>query len=338
MFTDIIPEVCYIKILQNCIFENAVGYERARIPGIICLDSGTIIGYCELRRSDSDWAVIDIGMKKSTDSGKSWSDRKILVSGECENTVNNPLMIADGNTVHFLYCLNYHRVFYMKSTDEGNTWTEPAEITGMIKEQTKDFFWSCIATGPTHGICLSSERLLVPIWLAYNKDDDKSHHPSVISTLFSDDKGLTWKVGKLFFALNDPSEFCIAEINDGEVIANIRHENEEKCRAVGRITSDAEIVGVHFDERLPDPVCCAGLYTDGKNMFFSNCANTANRRDLTLRKFTHDGLLSESLYLSDMAGYSDITVSADKNYAFILYEYEKNLKLCRVQVNNSLQE
>lgn len=326
-----------MKILQNFILENAEGYARARIPGLICLDSGTVITYCELRRSDSDWAVIDIGMKKSKDGGFSWSERKILVSGEGENTVNNPVMIADGDTVHFLYCINYHRVFYMKSTDEGDTWSETGEITPVIKKQIGDFFWSCIATGPTHGICLSSGRLIVPVWLSYNREDEKSHHPSVISTIYSDDKGNTWKTGQILNTLHDPSEFCIAELNDGRIIASIRHENEERYRAVGYITPDGGFSDVHIDKGLPDPVCCAGISSDGDYLYFSNCESCAGRRKLTVKKITPDGVISDKLHISDIGGYSDICVSSDKNFAFLLYEYEKNLKFARLQLNNSLQ-
>lgn len=318
-----------MKKCENIELENALGYERVRIPGIICLDSGTLISYFELRMSAGDWSVIDIGMRKSTDGGKTWSKRKILVSGENENTVNNPLMIADNGTVHFLYCVNYHNVFYMKSIDEGESWSSPLELTKSIREQTKDFFWTCIATGPTHGIRLSSGRLLVPVWLAYNKDDEKSHHPSVISTLYSDDGGESWKSGKIFSKLCDPSEFAVAELENGRVIANIRHENTEKCRATGEINENAEIVNVHFFRSLPDPVCCAGLCSFGNELFFTNCENESERKDLTLKRIC-DESISEKLYLSETAGYSDVCITADKEYVIVIYEHEKTLRCIRI--------
>lgn len=313
-----------MKIIETSVFETAEEYERARIPGVVCTDSGTVIAYCELRRSDSDWAVIDIGMRKSTDNGKTWSQRKILVSGDNKNTVNNPVMIADGDVLHFICCLNYKKVLYMKSTDEGESWTNVKELTESIKLQTGDFFWSCIATGPTHGIKLSSGRLLVPVWLAFNKEDEKSHHPSVITTLYSDDKGESWKVGKIFDGLTDPSEFCVAEVN-GHIIANIRHENREKCRAVGEISPDTEIFGVKFSENLPDPVCCAGMCALGDELLFSNCANSAHRKNLTLRKLSDDMRIKESLMISESAGYSDVYSSPDQKTACVIYEKEKCL-------------
>mgnify|MGYP003291992895 CR=1 FL=1 len=303
-------------------------YERARIPGIVTLSSGTIVSYCELRQSSSDWAVIDIGMRKSTDGGKSFSELKILVSGNGRDTVNNPLMIAQGNTLHFLYCINYRRVFYMKSTDEGDSWTSPEELTDCIKAQTKDFFWSCIATGPCHGISLSDGTLLVPVWLAYNKEDEKSHHPSVIALLYSRDNGKSWNMGEISGILSDPSEFSVAELSDGRIFANIRHEGEKKCRAVAEITGDFSIRNIRFCESLPDPVCCAGFIAFRDGFLFTNCNSLSERENLTLKKLASDFSVAGELLLSADGGYSDISLAPDGSRAFVLFEKGKNLELC----------
>lgn len=322
-----------MDILNTSVFEDAQGYERARIPGLICTASGCLIAYCELRRSDSDWAIIDIGMKKSKDCGKSWSERRIIVSGGKENTINNPVMTADGRRIHFLYCVNYRKVFYMRSEDEGESWSQPAEITDDIRKSVGDFFFSCVATGPTHGIKLSCGTLAVPLWLAYNKEDSKSHHPSVIGLLYSENDGKSWRVGKLSDHLTDASEFCIAEGCDGKIIANIRHENDERCRAQGCINEESEITDIHFNKSLPDPVCCGGMCAYKNDIFFSNCANEKTRTDLTLRKMDSDGNIKESLYLVRDAGYSDVAVSPSGEQIYVLYESGRKISL--ITVNNS---
>ena len=321
-----------MKIIQNSVFENAEGFERARIPGIIRTDKGTIIAYCELRQTSDDWAVIDIGMRKSTDGGKTWSDREILVSGEGRNTVNNPVMIADGETIHFLYCLNYHQVFYMKSTDEGSTWTNKKELTDDIKAGTGEFFWSCIATGPTHGIKADNEALVVPVWLAYNKEDSTSHHPSVIAVLYSPDKGKSWKTGKINDILTDASEFCIAADKHGRMIANIRHEGEKKCRATAEITADFSLVNVVYRENLIDPVCCAGFSGSEDKLLFVNCNSCEERENLTLKVLDDDFSEREELFISKEAGYSDIAVSPDGSKAYVLYEKNKRLEFVAVDL------
>ena len=320
-----------MEIVQASVFENAEGYERARIPGIICTSEDSLIAYCELRRGDSDWAVIDIGMKKSRDGGKSWSERKILASGGNENTVNNPVMIADEGCIHFLYCINYKRVYYCKSTDDGNSWSEPEEITSGVKKQEKDLFISCIATGPTHGIRLISGRLLVPVWVATNKEDAKSHHPSVIYIIYSDDKGKTWHTGDVYDGLSDASEFSLAQSSCGRIIANIRHENKERFRAVGEVTAENRITDVRLCEELSDPVCCAGMCSAGEEIFFSNCNDSRERKNLTLRRISENGRIIESILVSQEGGYSDIAVSRDKKYAYVLYESEKIIKCCCVR-------
>ena len=321
-----------MKILNYKTVFTSGNYERAGIPGIVTLSSGTIVSYCELRQSSDDWAVIDIGMRKSTDGGETFSGLRILVSGNGRDTVNNPLMIAQGNTLHFLYCINYRRVFYMKSTDEGDSWSLPEELTDCIKAQTKDFFWSCIATGPCHGISLSDGALLVPVWLSFNKEDEKSHHPSVIALLYSRNNGKSWNMGEISGILSDPSEFSAAELPDGRIFANIRHEGDKMCRAIAEINEDFSLCNIRLCESLPDPVCCAGFISYGDGFLFTNCNSVNERKNLTLKVLTPDFSVTRELLLSEDGGYSDISLSPDKKRAFVLFEKGKKLELCVIEL------
>src|SRR5215212_8141341 len=50
------------------------GYALYRIPGLVVTKQGTVLAYCEARRTGkSDWDSIDILLRRSTDAGKSWS-------------------------------------------------------------------------------------------------------------------------------------------------------------------------------------------------------------------------------------------------------------------------
>jgi len=114
------------------------GYALYRIPGIVTTKRGTILAYCEARRSDrGDWGAIDILLRRSTDGGRSWSAQtniahvpgpkaknpvalaqKLATPGEV--TYNNPVAIPDANgAVYFLFCLEYARCFYLRSDDDG---------------------------------------------------------------------------------------------------------------------------------------------------------------------------------------------------------------------------
>ena len=89
-------------------------YAHCRIPGLIVSQKGTLLGCYECRRYSSDWADIDLKIIRSEDGGESWETALLIKSGG--NTMNNPVLIADGDTIHFLYCENYVRLFYCKST------------------------------------------------------------------------------------------------------------------------------------------------------------------------------------------------------------------------------
>src|SRR5262252_10023757 len=111
------------------------GYKLYRIPGLVVTRSGALLAYCEARKTGkSDWDTIDIMLRRSLDNGRTWdSPRRIAdVEGpKSKNpvalerkqanpddvTYNNPVAIADRQTgaVHFLFCLEYARCFYMRS-------------------------------------------------------------------------------------------------------------------------------------------------------------------------------------------------------------------------------
>src|SRR5258706_6717420 len=123
------------------------GYAFYRIPGLVVTSKGTVLAYCEARRSSSDWSAIDIMIRRSTDGGKTWGPAQkiadvpgpkqknpLILAKAALNTnditYNNPVAIADHDgTVHFLFCLEYMRCFYQRSGDDGVTWSKPREIT-----------------------------------------------------------------------------------------------------------------------------------------------------------------------------------------------------------------
>src|ERR1044072_6044558 len=72
---------------------------------------------------------------------------------------SNPVLIADRDgTVHMLFCLEYMRCFYQRSTDDGLTWGAPTEITQAFESFKEDYPWTVLATGPNHSIQLTSGR------------------------------------------------------------------------------------------------------------------------------------------------------------------------------------
>ena len=258
------------------------GYALYRIPGIVVTKQGTVLAYCEARRTGkSDWDTIDIMLRRSTDSGKTWSERQRIadvpgpktknpvalaqnLANPDDVTYNNPVAIADRDgTVHFLYCLEYARCFYIRSDDDGLTWTAPVEITAAFEELRPQYDWKVLATGPAHGIQLSSGRLIVPIWISTGTGGH-AHRPSVTSTLYSDDGGKSWQCGEIAVPNTDewvfPNETVIVERADGRVMLNVRSESHAHRRIVV-ISNDGASGWTQpkFDDALLEPICMASI-------------------------------------------------------------------------------
>jgi len=89
------------------------GVKVYRIPGLLVTPKGTLLAYCEARRDGkSDWGEIEVRLRRSVDGGTTWSAATQLghhgprlegnprkqTGGEKEQTVNNPVMVADRET------------------------------------------------------------------------------------------------------------------------------------------------------------------------------------------------------------------------------------------------
>lgn len=320
------------------------GYAVYRIPGILVTPSATLLAYCEARKSDrGDWGPIDVMLRRSTDGGKTWdAPRKLVepepvhknpvavaqgIGREGEVTVNNPVAIADGQTgaVHFLYCVEYARCYWVRSEDDGQTFSRPVEITETFERFRPEYDSRVLATGPGHGIQLRSGRLVVPVWLSTGTGGH-AHRPSCVSVIYSDDRGETWERGDIVAAdprPPNPSETVVVELEDGRVMLNIRNEGPERRRAVSVSPDGATRWSrVRFDPQLPEPVCMgsivryAGPPRDGKRpILFANPDNpeSRERKNLTVRLSWDEGATwtSGRALEPGPSGYSDLACGAD---------------------------
>jgi len=257
------------------------GFKVFHIPGVAVTAQGTVLAWCEARKKGGDWDQIEILLRRSTDEGKTWSDAKSIanvpgpktknpfslrVKGVDPNdvTYNNPVLIPgrDG-TVHMVFCLEYMRCFYQRSTDDGVTWSTPVEITGAFEAFHSSYPWKVLATGPDHGIQLNTGRLVVPVWLSTGTGGN-AHRPSVTGTIYSDDAGTTWHAGEVAVPCTEewinPNETVAIELADGRVMLNSRSESKAHRRLV-TISPDG---ATHwstpkFDDALVEPICMASI-------------------------------------------------------------------------------
>jgi sialidase-1 len=277
-------------------------YKIYHIPGIVVTAKGSVLAWCEARKRPagvSDWDDIRILLRRSTDDGKTWSAPKSIANVEGPKqknpfalkmknvdpndvTYNNPVLIADKDgAVHMLFCLEYERVFYQRSDDDGVSWSQPSEITAAFEPFKKHYDWKVLATGPNHSIQLKTGRLVVPVWLSTGTGGN-AHRPSVTATIYSDDQGTTWKAGDIAVPCTEdwinPNETVAIELNDGSVMLNVRSESKAHRRLV--TTSKDGATGwsrPKFDAALLEPICMGGIvrYNHGGQslILFSNPHN-----------------------------------------------------------------
>ena len=312
------------------------GYHTCRIPALVTTTSGSLLAFCEGRRDGlDDFGRIDIVLRRSTDAGATWDEQR-LVHAEGGETIGNPSPVVDAETgiVWLAFCRNSDRVFLTRSGDDGLTWSSPEEIT---TRGAKAPHWHWYATGPGHGIQLSTGRLLIP---CDHRDGPRPQTPySHSHALYSDDHGRSWRHGE---ALEHGSNECQAvETRDGRVYMTSRNpvaggRTEAWSSDGGHTWSD---LAVRRD--LPDPVCQASIvrFTDagasGRNrILFSNAAGTS-RDNMTVR-LSYDECrtweVSRSLYPGPSA-YSDLAIAEDMTIC-CLYErgvesYSESIRLAR---------
>lgn len=288
------------------------GYALYRIPGVVVSKQGTVLAWCEARRTGkSDWDSIDIMLRRSTNGGRTWATRQKITGVPASHTKNpvalaqklanpddvthnNPVAIVDRETgsVHFLFCLEYMCCFYLRSDDDGVSWSKPVEITGTFELFRKDYDWKVIATGPDHGIQLThgphKGRLVVPIWMSLGTGNH-AHRPSVTSTIYSDDHGRTWQRGEI--AIPDvppfryPNETVAVQLADGRVMLNARSESDAH-RRIQTISQDGATGWSKpaFNDQLLEPICMGSIVrfsrkpdNDRNRILFANPHNLERR-------------------------------------------------------------
>lgn len=334
------------------------GYTAYRIPGLIVTAKGTLIAYAEARKkSFRDWGSIDIAVRRSTDGGSTWSktafparldipieqnpvNRREKIAEPGDITYNNAVAIADrGGSVHMIYCVEYARAFYMRSGDDGVTWSRPVEVTRAFDAFRTTIDWKVLAAGPGHGIQTRQGRLIVPVWLSLGEGTNAHGGATSSSVIYSDDGGRTWRAGDIAFPQAAGQQLggepIAVELPDGRVMLNARNSGKENRRLVS-ISAD----GAHkwskpyFDRALIEPGCMGSLARHPKGILFSNPYNlersdgpaepgTRRDRKNVSVQFSTDGGKTWPVRRAiepGWSGYSDLAVDAGgKIYCF--YEH-----------------
>ncbi len=330
-----------------------------RIPGLVTTNKGTIIGVYDVRRNSSVDLQddIDIGMNRSTDGGQTWEPMKVIMDmGEWgglpqdQNGIGDPAILVDrSNNTIWVAALWAHghpgkrcwwaskpgltpqetsQFVLVKSEDDGQTWSEPINITKQIKKKE----WQLLLQGPGKGITMKDGTLVFP---AQFKDKNKMPFSTII---WSKDHGKTWTIGT--GAKSNTTEAQVIELNDGSLMLNMRDNRNSKNKSDnnGRAVAITHDMGQTWTSHstsngvLQEPVCMASLIKEKfqvgtkqqELVLFSNPNSKTHRKNMSIKVSSDDAQSwpTEFTTLLDEQsgwGYSCLTRIDDKTVG-ILYE------------------
>lgn len=329
-----------------------------RIPGLARSKKGTLLAVYDIRYNHSGDlpANIDVGVSRSSDGGRTWSDVKIAIDDTniapelgATKGVGDPAILIDEKTGRIWVAAIWshrHSIWGSKSgnnspevcgqlvlaysDDDGLSWSKPVNIT----EQTKNKDWRILFNGPGNGICMKGGTLV----FAAQYWDGKGVPWSTI--VYSKDRGKTWKCGTGVH--QQTTEAQVIELKDGSIMINARC-NWGGSRVVG-VTKDLgkswELHPTNRTTQLKEPVCQGSLLVvnnvpgAGRVVLFSNPNTTSGRSHMTLKASNDDAgsWPEENWLLYDVRrcwGYSCLS-PVDKNHVGVLYESQGALNFLKI--------
>lgn len=337
-------------LLSNVFTSGKEGYSIYRIPSILTTKKGALLAFCEGRSSLSDHAKNDIVMKRSFDKGKTWGSLHIIAE-DGNNCLSNPtvVQIKDSGKIILMYQKypeGFHerevvpgytgdkicRTFIKHSLDDGSTWSDPREITRLVKREKTA---TSTASGPGIGIQIKKGKYKDRIIIPFNQGP---HGDWRVYTVYSDDGGYNWNIGKI--APNNSkglgNEVQVVELNDGSLLLNSRSAFGNKRRKIAFSYDGGESWSpLRDDKKLIEPQCQATILrfsfekgNDKSRILFANPASTSDRKNGTIRISYDEGKswpVSKIVYDRSYA-YSCLT-KIDSKTIGLLYEADNYSKI-----------
>lgn len=299
MMTSLHAQTPSNAVIESIPFRGGVdGYFAYRIPSLITTSKGTLLAFCEGRKTSfHDDGDNDLVLRRSFDLGRTWGPLQLVheEGGDAIITVGNPCAVVDRATGTVWLTMNKKNgvTLITSSTDDGKSWAAVRDITAEVSQPG----WGWYAMGPGCGIQLQhgqhKGRLVFPA--NHRKTKDRSG-PSSSHVVYSDDHGATWKLGGIVGP--HTNECQVAERHDGSLVINCRNhwgrsgnDPTKKGERVIAISRDDGLTWGEptLDEQLPEPTCQAGLIAmtkpaaDGKTRLVFSNPNSRSRERMTVR-------------------------------------------------------
>ena len=211
---------------------NSMNY---RIPAVITAKDGSIVAVTDKRKyNEGDLPQdIDIVCNRSTDGGHTWSEPYTIALGTGVNHGFGDCALAWSNDDNGLIAAfvggvglwnstpsNPIRSYISRSYDNGQTWTEPEDITHFIfgdncvvpEHQT----WRASFFGSGNGLRTSTGRIMFVAAIREGSAQSLNNY-----AVYSDDNGVTWHVSGRASVGGDEAK--VTELVDGRILMSIRH-------------------------------------------------------------------------------------------------------------------
>jgi len=356
-----------------------------RIPGLITTNKGTLIAVYDNRYHNSKdlQEDIDIGMSRSTDGGQTWQPMRVIMDmgeygGRSQrlNGAGDPCVLFDDKTntiwVAALWMSGATekdmlwwaskpgmqpeetgQFMVVKSTDDGQTWSQPVNITSQIKDPA----WQLLLQGPGRGITMADGTLVFPAQFKADlgtKAIDGGQYTCHSTIVYSKDHGKTWQIGT--GAKSNTTEAQVVQLIDGSLMLNMRDDRNRADKGVtnGRAVATTTDLGKTWtthstsNSALQESNCQASIIStdlviSGKKqqvLFFSNPNSKTDRSHMTIKASLDGGLTWPETFQVELNaengfGYSCMTM-VDNQTIGIVYEGVKELYFQKIPVSDIL--
>ena len=323
-FTFYSQNLEFIDLFDNSMNSEVFCY---RIPSLVTTTNGTLIAAIDERNNscgDLKWnRDINIVIRKSFDDGKTWTKIKKIVDYPLGRSASDPSMIVDKKTNEIFLFFNYmdldnakdiYRFMVIKSSDNGENWSEPIEITNNIikKGWEKDFMF--ITSG--RGIQTKDGTLLHCL-----VNLNKGTH-----VFGSKDHGKSWFL--IDTPLSPGDESKIIELSNGNWLVNSRvNSNDSRYSHISK--DNGQTWATYKNKDLQDPGCNASLVKYNELLLFTNAFDSEYRKNLSLSISEDQGRTwakNHTIYTGESA-YSSMTKlkNGDIGVFFEKDNYTKNV-------------
>ena len=211
---------------------NSTNY---RIPAVITAKDGSIVAVTDKRKyNEGDLPEdIDIVCNRSTDGGHTWSEPYTIAMGTGVNHGFGDCALAWSNDDNGLIAgfvggpglwystpSNPIRSYISRSYDNGQTWTEPEDITHFIFGDNcvvpEHRTWRASFFGSGNGLRTSTGRIMFVAAIREGSAQSLNNY-----AVYSDDNGVTWQVSGRASVAGDEAK--VTELVDGRILMSIRH-------------------------------------------------------------------------------------------------------------------